>query len=64
VPEIALPAPPVGNEPMIQNREDPTAQIAIGAALVPAGECSFEGILYEVVGGFAIAAQQSVSIAA
>src|SRR5262249_21977715 len=49
---------------MIQDRINPTAQIAIGAALVPARQCPFEDVLYEVVGSLAVAAQQSVSIAA
>src|SRR5215813_12640018 len=48
---------------MIQDRIDPTAQIAVGAALVPAAECAFKRVLYEVVSGLAVSAQQSVSIA-
>jgi hypothetical protein len=31
--------------------------------LMPAAECPFEGVLYEVVGGLTVSAQQSVSIA-
>jgi hypothetical protein len=64
VPEIASLAAAVGDESMVEDRIYPTAQISIGAALMPAGERPFERVLNEVVGALTVAAQQSVSVAA
>jgi hypothetical protein len=64
VPEITPLASPVGNEPMVEDGIDPTAQIPIGSALVPAGECPFEGVLYKIVGPLTVTAQQRVCVAA
>jgi hypothetical protein len=64
VPEITSLAAPVGNETMVEDRVEPTAQIPIRSALVPAGECPFEDVLYEIIGPLTVTAQQSVRVAA
>jgi hypothetical protein len=57
VPVVAPLTAPVGNKPVVENRVDPTAQIPIGSALVPARERPFETVLNEIVGALSITAQ-------
>jgi hypothetical protein len=64
VPEITPLATSVSNKPVIQNRVDPAAQIAIGAALVPASKRPFEAVLDKVVGALSVTAQQRVCVSA
>jgi hypothetical protein len=42
---------------VVEDRVDPTAQIPIGSALVPARERPFETVLNEIVGALSITAQ-------
>jgi hypothetical protein len=60
--EIASPATPVGSEPMVQNRIDPSAQVSIDTALMPARERSFEAVLNEIVGTLSVTAQQRACV--
>jgi hypothetical protein len=62
VPDISPLATLVGNKPMVQNRVDPTARVAISTALVPAGERPFEAVLNKIVGTLSVTAQQSVRV--
>ena len=55
--DIAALATSVGDEPMVQNRVDPTTQISIGTALVPARERPFEAILNKIVGTLSVTVQ-------
>jgi hypothetical protein len=60
----APPATLVGNKPMVQNRIEPTARIAISTALVPAGKRPFESVLNKIVGTLSVTAQQRVCVSA
>jgi hypothetical protein len=64
VPDIAPLATSVGNEAMVQNRVDPTTQVSIIAALVPARERPFEAVLNEIVGALSVTAQQRAGVSA
>jgi hypothetical protein len=42
---------------MVQNRKEPTTQVSIGTALVPARERPFEAILNKIVGTLSVTVQ-------
>jgi hypothetical protein len=63
-PEIAPLAPSIGDKPMVQDRVDPTAQVAIATTLVPARERPFEAVLNQIVGALSVAAQQRICVSA
>jgi hypothetical protein len=60
----APPATSASNKPMVQNRIEPTTQVSIGTALMPARERPFEAVLNEVVGTLSVTAQQRVCVSA
>jgi hypothetical protein len=57
VPDVAPLATSAGNKPMVQNRKEPTMQVSIGTALVPARERPFEAILNKIVGTLSVTVQ-------
>jgi hypothetical protein len=56
-PEIAPLAPSISNKSMVQDRVNPTAEVPVGTALMPAGERPFEAILNQIVGTLSVTAQ-------
>jgi hypothetical protein len=57
VPDVAPLPTSAGNKPMVQNRKEPTTQVSIGTALVPARERPFEAILNKIVGILSVTVQ-------
>jgi len=55
--EVMPLATPVDDKPMAQNCVDPTSQVYIATALVPARERPLEAVLNEIVGSLSIAPQ-------
>lgn len=48
----------VTDKSVVKNGIDPTAEVALATALMPARERTFEAVLYKIVGTFQIAAKQ------